>query len=362
MNFNLSAELLLVNSTDMSEQITNWVIEHYPSRTQYFEKCTRDLGCIIEALAHQISKNQNAIETVSRQFFKKDGLQLKSTDVEFAAYEVLLTKINELLERNNLHQTEPGAFKAITESIEGLKYNIENGVVTGFKNYKYAFEYDLNQIIDPEFILNALKAAWSETPSKNNFMPYKVHVLGPEFAKEKEEMYWLCLGNETKANGNIITDRDQLKQYEERMYPGESKASYHNIINAPYVLIFTQRVETKPNKFQQQLVDKGFVYEQMATDGPKKENARKNAYLEIGIFSTNFAGICLNNGIDISHTLCFPGDKKDWPQEHFSFLDSHPMLIMTIGKGAIYRTAEQQAVDPKPDFDRIVNILSKDTK
>lgn len=229
---------------------------------------------------------------------------------------------------------------------------------TGFKNYKYALEYDTKPKIDPEFILNALKAAWLETPSKNNFMPYRVYVLGPEFAKEKEEMYWLCLGNETKANGNIITDRDQLKQYQAKMYP-VNKAHYYNIISAEYVLIFTQRIENKPNEFQQYLIDKGYVYEQMATDGPKKEHARKVAYLEIGMFSTNFAGICLNNGIDISHTLCFPGDKQDWPQEHFSFLDSHPMLIMTVGKGEIYRKASDQAIDPKPDFDRIVNIVKK---
>ena len=355
MNFNLSAKLLLSNSKELSTQITNWVIEHYPNRTQYFEKCTRDVECIIEALAHQIDHNQNAIEKVSRKFFTKDGLQLKSTDVEFAAYQVLLTKIDELFKNNNIHQTEPGAFKAITESIEKLKYNIKNGVVTGFKNYKYALEYDPTHKIDPEFILNALKAAWLETPSKNNFMPYKVHVLGPEFAEEKEEIYWLCLGNETKANGNIVTDRVQLKQYEQT----HDRPHYYNICSAEYVLIFTQRVENKLNKYQQSLVDKGYVYEQMATDGPKKENARKNAYLEIGMFSTNFAGICLNNGIDISHTLCFPGDKKNWPPEYFSFIDSHPMLIMTVGKGKVYRTAEQQSIDPKPDFDRVVNIVKK---
>ena len=71
-------------------------------------------------------------------------------------------------------------------------------------------------------------------------MPYKVHVLGPEFAKEKEEMYWLCLGNETKANGNIITDREQLRQYEQT----HDLPFYDNIRSAEYVLIFTQRVET----------------------------------------------------------------------------------------------------------------------
>lgn len=229
---------------------------------------------------------------------------------------------------------------------------------TGFKNYKYALEYDTKHKIDPEFIQDALKAAWLETPSKNNFMPYRVYVLGPEFAKEKEEMFWLCLGNETKANGHYIKSREKLMKYKQHRY-SHSGPSYHNIINAPYVLIFTGRVEDKPNELQQRLVNNGYVYEQMATNGPKNEHAKKVAYLEIGMFSTNFAGICLSNGIDVSHTLCFPGDKQDWPQEHFSFLDSHPMLIMTVGKGEIYRKASVQAIDPKPDFDRIVNIVKK---
>ena len=230
---------------------------------------------------------------------------------------------------------------------------------TGFKNYKYTTEYDTTYKIDPEFIRGAFEAAWLETPSKNNFMPYRVHVLGPEFVKEKEEIYWLCLSNETKANGNCITDRDLLKIYEEKTYPGVEMPNYFNIVTAPYVLIFTQRIEDRPNKWQQELINKGFVYEQMATNGPKKENAKINAYLEIGMFSTNFSSICLNNGIDISHTLCFPGNKKDWPPEHFSFLDSHPLLIMTIGKGTKFRSAEEQEKDPKPNFNRIVNIVKK---
>lgn len=230
---------------------------------------------------------------------------------------------------------------------------------TGFKNYKYTLEYDTTHKIAPEFIQGALEAAWLETPSKNNFMPYRVHVLGPEFVDEKDEMYWLCLSNETKANGNQIINRNLLKIYEEKTYPGRTMPNYFNIVTAPYVLIFTQRVEDTPNKFQQELINKGYVYEQMARFGPKKDSARKNAYLEIGIFSTNFASICLENGIDISHTLCFPGDKKDWPQEHFSFLDSHPMLIVTVGKGLTYRTSEQQCRDSKPDFDRIVNIVKR---
>jgi hypothetical protein len=35
------------------------------------------------------------------------------------------------------------------------------------------------------------------------------------------------------------------------------------------------------------------------------------------------------------------------------------MLIMTVGKGSRYRLASDQSMDPKPDFDCIVNIVKK---
>jgi len=231
-----------------------------------------------------------------------------------------------------------------------------------YKNYQYVWDYDKNQSIDEEFIKNALLSAWLYTPSKNNFMPYKVHVLGSEFSKHKEELYWLCLGNEIKANGNNFTTTEELKKYEKISYLNLQGCypAYHNIVDAPYVLIFTQRIEDSPNQFQQEQIDMGYVFEQMAKGGQKRESARKNAYLEIGMFSANFATECLANGIDISHTLCFPGDRKDWTQEYFNFLDNHPILVMTVGKAKNYRFKEVQIKDPKPDFDRIVNILKRD--
>jgi len=230
-----------------------------------------------------------------------------------------------------------------------------------FKNYQYVCEYDTNGYIDKQFVEKALHTAWLHTPSKNNLMPYKIHVLGPEFVEEKEELYWLCLSNETKANNNQIISRSDLKDYELNMHikgHGDYPA-IRNIVSAPYVLIFTQRIEDTPNQLQQDRINRGHVFEQMATNGPKKENARKVSYLEIGMFSTNFASICLDNGIDISHTLCFPGDLKDWPKEYFSFLDSHPMLIMTAGKGKRYRCNTDRQKDPKPDFDKIVKITKR---
>ena len=246
-----------------------------------------------------------------------------------------------------------------------------------FKNYHYVKSY-LNHIVSDNEIISknvdkqikkSLHTAWLQTPSKNNFMPYKVHILGPQFVKEKQEIYWLCLGQETKADGNPITLRSKLLDYDKEKSPSTKKgkldrprgrADYQNIISAPYVLIFTQRVEDTLNDVQKWKISKGHVFEQMATHGDKKSSAKISALLEIGMFSTNFASECLAANIDISHTLCFPSNRKDWPQEYFAFLDENPLLIMTAGMGENYRSTKEQTGDQKPDFDRIVNIISKD--
>ena len=246
-----------------------------------------------------------------------------------------------------------------------------------FKNYHYVKSYLNNIVSDNEIISKnvdkqikkSLHTAWLQTPSKNNFMPYKVHILGPQFVKEKQEIYWLCLGQETKADGNPITSRSDLLDYDKEKSPSTKKgkldrlsgrSDYQNIISAPYVLIFTQRVEDTLNDVQKWKISKGRVFEQMATHGNKKSSAKITALLEIGMFSTNFASECLAANIDISHTLCFPSNRKDWPQEYFAFLDDNPLLIMTAGMGENYRSTKEQTGDQKPDFDRIVNIISKD--
>ena len=60
-----------------------------------------------------------------------------------------------------------------------------------------------------KLIETALWKAWKTTPSKNNAMPYKVFVFGPEHKMEKEkDVVTLILGGPTKyynySNKNII--------------------------------------------------------------------------------------------------------------------------------------------------------------
>src|SRR6056300_946445 len=78
---------------------------------------------------------------------------------------------------------------------------------------KHVMEFDKSVPPAPkELIDTLLRRAWKVTPSKNNFMPYKVNVLGPEHQDEKNHLYNNSLGSEKYANShNPIADaKDQL--------------------------------------------------------------------------------------------------------------------------------------------------------
>ena len=88
---------------------------------------------------------------------------------------------------------------------------------------------DIN-IPDKSLIRNLLNTTHRLVPSKQNLLPYKVHVLGPECKKEK-----LILYNLSKLN--------------------DSKDIHNTCSLAPYVLIFTNRL-AKTNPAVQKRIDK----------------------------------------------------------------------------------------------------------
>ena len=55
-----------------------------------------------------------------------------------------------------------------------------------------------------ELIEEALWKAWKTTPSKNNAMPYKVCVFGPEHSQVKEKIWSLCVKNHATAENEAV--------------------------------------------------------------------------------------------------------------------------------------------------------------
>ena len=218
---------------------------------------------------------------------------------------------------------------------------------TSLDRYKYVREYDEDFQINPEDMTDLLRKAWRVTPSKNNFMPFKVHAIGNNKKNIKELVYRKCVGNESRV--------DDIPNVEEVRYSKE-KPRYWNIVSSSYLLIFTLRIEDQPNSFQQSGIDRGIRYEAM--NQKNVTGAAHNAKIEIGMFSAALADLCFKNNLDISHILNFPSKVESWNDPEFDFIDRQVLLIMTVGKGKIYRRDFIPSnIDLKPDFHRIINMI-----
>ena len=163
-------------------------------------------------------------------------------------------------------------------------------------------------------------------------MAYTIHVVTDK--DKRKAIYNMCVSNEEKLNDdNTLLNENLLC-----------------VLNAPYVLIFANRFEDKPNQRQQELIKQGVRYE--AVDPDKFETLFSSNSIEVGMFAKTLTGLCLENDLDVTYTKCFSPFYEDWIKT-LPFINRNPVMIMSIGKGKIYREAKEG--DLRPDFERIIN-------
>lgn len=131
--FKKAAQILNNENKKLSQSVTLWVQEKFPYRTKEYEKCTRDVSYILQAIESCLNEgNTQHIDFISRMFFKGKVIQLKSTDVEFLAYEFMLTEIKKLF-----NDVEDDAFDFCVDLVNRLKNHLTNGFddssTNGFK-------------------------------------------------------------------------------------------------------------------------------------------------------------------------------------------------------------------------------------
>ena len=192
-----------------------------------------------------------------------------------------------------------------------------------------------------------LRKAWKVTPSKQNFMPYTVSVLGPEHTSEKALIHGLSRKNKININ------EDATPGWTE---PGINP-DYDYIKTAPYLMVFSQRV-CKPNKYIQWAVDnKNDHYEQMHEYELK--NMVRTTAIEVGIFGAHLTAFCLEEGLDTSYTVCFPSNVKDWSV--IPIIQYNPLLIMGIGYCQYARRdlipSIAKEIDLKPEPEEIIKWI-----
>ena len=211
-----------------------------------------------------------------------------------------------------------------------------------FTNRKHVDAYDNSVDIEQE-VIKSFKEAWRVTPSKQNFMPYKIHVIGPDAQEWKNKLYAHCLRNEGTIDN--LSDEQLIERYQYR------PPSYHSITNCSFALIITQRLVTKPNVRQQKRLAKGHVAEQMDVNQQYALNSIVS--FEVGLFCNALQYYLLQKNIDSCYTGCFQNDLNTW--KTLPFVNETPIMIMTIGKGI--RFAERDPENDRPDLDEIVNIV-----
>tara|TARA_B100000085_G_scaffold241814_1_gene232802 strand:- start:216 stop:863 length:648 start_codon:yes stop_codon:yes gene_type:complete len=211
-----------------------------------------------------------------------------------------------------------------------------------FTNRKHVDAYDNSVDIEQE-VIKSFKEAWKVTPSKQNFMPYKIHVIGPDAQEWKNKLYAHCLRNEGTVDN--LSDEQLVIRYANR------PPSYHSITNCSYALIITQRLVTKPNVRQKKRLAKGHVAEQMDVNQQYALNSLVS--FEVGLFCNALQYYLLQKNIDSCYTGCFKNDLNTW--KTLPFVNETPIMIMTIGKGIKF--AERDPENDRPDLDEIVNIV-----
>ena len=211
-----------------------------------------------------------------------------------------------------------------------------------------------DKIPPKEMIENALYKAWKTTPSKNNAMPYKVFVYGPEHKEKKKAIHAMIHGNHDDAEHRAI-ERGQADKTE----GGRPNPFYEHMMYNPYcVCIHAQPRE--PNDFYKFQVKRGMFFDQAWPE--RVENFIDTSAIEVGMFLQNLSTYLLEQGIDISYTSCFFRDIKKWHEVGLTEADYRPICLMSIGYSKLYRkddpyvksAAKFNRSDIKPEYKDMV--------
>lgn len=213
-----------------------------------------------------------------------------------------------------------------------------------FRKRRAVKKYDTEADISAATIDLLLQKAWKVTPSKNNFMPYTIHVLGPKEHHYKKSVFENCMSNEGRVDGTNIQQKYQSQL-----------PFYGNILSCSYLLIFTLRLEDQPNLYQRDAMRRGCKFEW--TSELTLDNGYPGASLEVGMFSDIFGGLCVEKGLDVSSVLCFQRRLSAW--QDLPFVNRKPILLMTVGKAKEY--VYPQPTNRRPAYDRIVNFVHSKT-
>ena len=232
----------------------------------------------------------------------------------------------------------------------------------------HVYEYQKKNIPD-EVVKELLWKAWKISPSKHNFMPYKVSVIGPNRQREKSKMWKKCQYNHKRAEAvgaNLPRENLDVNPYADNPeeYTFNTNPAYNHVKHNSHLLIFSARI-CKLNGYLKHVVAKEGHYAEQC-EKSEVTNLRVSSSFEASLFAANLTALCIEQGIDVSYNLCFPGRKEEWKNMPYLWYDKEKRYArvfanMSLGYGKYYRHQWLKKVKPdighldlKPEVDEVI--------
>ena len=200
--------------------------------------------------------------------------------------------------------------------------------------YKKRFQIQTwnNKIPSKKLINSLLKKTYELVPSKQNVIPYKIVIWGPDV--KKDDFRDFC----RYGSGDMVNDFKK----------GTSQ------LLAPYVLFFCTREINDINGMVLRTMKKGHEHSFMEYKDTTTPYL-KRLCLEIGMFSTLLTGFCMEENLNVSYTLCMPSPNLmlgEW--KSFGFGPGEVIFCMSIGYSDQEKSGRSKD-EIKPRIENIVN-------
>jgi len=243
------------------------------------------------------------------------------------------------------------------------------GIVDTYEKRHHVINYEKKNIPD-ELVKELLYKAWKITPSKNNFMPYQVSVLGPDQQDLKEQVWEGAAFNHKSVEERQFKAKDgENKTYttqsgNETKYKFWPNKAYNHVRYNSHLLIFSSRI-CKLEGYMKRMVEKEGHYAEQC-EISEVENLSSATSFECGLFAAHLAGICLEHGIDTSYNLCKPGGKGYYKHMPFLWYDKENKYAMvhanmSMGYGKYYRYQwlkdYRRGEDKRPEMEDVVKWI-----
>ena len=213
---------------------------------------------------------------------------------------------------------------------------------------------EYNSDVPPKELIDiALYKAWKTTPSKNNAMPYKVFVLGPQEWQKKSFVHDMVHKNHKDAEKRAM-ERGEATRTE----GGRPNPYYEHIKKNPYLFCIHAQPR-EPNEFYTRQVELGMFFDQAWPS--RVDKFIDTSAVEVGMFIQNLSTYLLEKKIDVSYTSCFFRDIKKWHEVGLTYADYRPIMLMTAGYKKVYRKDiikfYSELSDIKPEFKDMIKWI-----